>query len=141
MSDTLSGFDLGPLEAEVMRLVWEMGEVQVDDVLSVLQQDRELAYTTVMTVMSRLAAKGLLHRRKQGRAYLYRAARERDELAGSTLQEWVARFFGGNRLPAVSFLLGQERLSDREIEELRNLVEQLARQKEEERSWKTSGSS
>jgi predicted transcriptional regulator len=131
MSEIPSGFDLGPLEAEVMRLVWEMGEVQVEEVHAVLQRDREIAYTTVMTVMSRLAAKGLLHRRKQGRAYLYRAARDRDEVAGSTLRAWAERFFGGRRLPAISFLLGAEKLSESEIAELRQLVDHLAKGKEE----------
>lgn len=131
MTDTPSGFDLGPLEAEVMRLVWEMGEVQVEEVHASLQREREIAYTTVMTVMSRLAAKGLLHRQKQGRAYLYRAARRREEVAGSTLQEWAQRFFGGQKLPAVSFLLGSEKLSEQEIDELRRLVDDLARRKEE----------
>lgn len=132
MADRPSGFDLGPLEAEVMRLVWEMGEVQVEEVHSVLQREREIAYTTVMTVMARLAAKGLLHRRKQGRAYLYRAAREREELAGSTLQEWSQRFFGGKVLQGVSFLLGSsEQLSAKEIDELRKLVKELSRRREE----------
>lgn len=131
MPETPSGFDLGPLESEVMRLVWEMGEVQVEEVQTVLQRDREIAYTTVMTVMSRLAAKGLLHRRKQGRAYLYRAAMEREEVAGSTMQEWAQRFFGGKVVPAVSFLLGfSEPLSEKEIKDLRKLVDELARRKE-----------
>lgn len=131
MTETPSGFDLGPLEAEVMRLVWEIGEVQVDEVHSVLQKDREIAYTTVMTVMSRLSAKGLLTRRKQGRAYLYTAARDREEVAGSTLQAWSQRFFGGRLMPAVTFLLGSEKLSEKEIDELRKLVDDLARRKEE----------
>jgi predicted transcriptional regulator len=132
VAETTTDFALGPLEAEVMRLVWEMGEVQVEEVHSVLQRDREIAYTTVMTVMARLAAKGLLHRRKQGRAYLYRAAREREEVAGSTVQAWVQRFFGGRVLPAVSFLLGAAApLSEQEIAALRQLVDDLARRKGE----------
>lgn len=120
-----TGFDLGPLEADVMRLVWEKGEVQVEDVHQALLRDREIAYTTVMTVMSRLAAKGWLSRRKQGRAYLYRAARRREETAASTLQEWSRRFFGGRVMPAISFLLGSEQLSPDEVAELRRLVERL----------------
>lgn len=120
-----TGFDLGPLEADVMRLVWEKGEVQVDDIHQALLRDREIAYTTVMTVMSRLAAKGLLTRRKHGRAYLYRAALPREEMAESTLHEWSRRFFGGRILPAVSFLLGSERLTPEEVAELRRLVERL----------------
>lgn len=131
MPEMPTGFDLGPLEAEVMRLVWEKGEVQVEEIHQALLKDREIAYTTVMTVMSRLAAKGLLYRWKQGRAYLYRAARGRDEVAGSTVQEWAQRFFGGKVMPAVSFLLGSERLTQNEIAELRRLVDQLEGREEE----------
>jgi len=118
-------FDLGPLEADVMRLVWEKGEVQVEDVHQALLADRAIAYTTVMTVMTRLARKGLLTRRKHGRAYLYRAARRRAELAESTLQEWSQRFFGGRVLPAVSFLLGSDRLTSEEVAEVRRLLDRL----------------
>jgi len=130
MVERPSGYALGPLESEVMRLVWDMGEVQVDEVHQVLQQDREIAYTTVMTVMSRLASKGVLRRRKQGRAFLYEAAHRRDDVAGSTLQEWVDRFYGGKVVPAVSYLLGNEQLSDEEVAQLRRLVEELAERKE-----------
>ncbi|MGH9187605.1 MAG: BlaI/MecI/CopY family transcriptional regulator [Acidimicrobiales bacterium] len=67
---------LGPLEAEVMRAVWaDGGAVSVRDVLGVLNDGRPqpLAYTTVMTVMARLAEKGVLEREHQGRGYVYRA--------------------------------------------------------------------
>jgi len=120
------GFDLGPLEAEVMRLVWEMGEVGVDEVHRTLQAGRPIAYTTVMTVMSRLAGRGLLERRKEGRAYLYRAAVARESLAGSTLKEWVQRYWGGKLMPAVSLLLASEKLTPEEVETLRKLVDQLS---------------
>ena len=68
---------LGPLEAEVMRAVWKAKTPQsVRDVMDRLNRDRRdpLAYTTVMTVMSRLAEKEILRRTSQGRAYLYEAA-------------------------------------------------------------------
>ncbi|MEW8978864.1 MAG: BlaI/MecI/CopY family transcriptional regulator [Symbiobacterium sp.] len=120
-----TGFDLGPLEADVMRVVWEKGEVQVEDVHRALLADRQIAYTTVMTVMTRLVRKGLLTRQRCGRAYLYRAARGREEMAASTLQEWSQRFFGGRVLPAVSFLLGTEKLSPDEIAAVRRLLERL----------------
>ena len=68
---------LGPLEAEVMRAVWRAkAPVSVRDVLATLNRDRRdaLAYTTVMTVMSRLREKEILRRTAQGRAYVYEAA-------------------------------------------------------------------
>ncbi|UGY91286.1 BlaI/MecI/CopY family transcriptional regulator [Streptomyces gobiensis] len=74
---------LGSLESEVMRVCWEAeGPVTVRTVLGTLNEDRPqaLAYTTVMTVMSRLAQKGLLARAPQGRGYTYTPAVE-DEAA------------------------------------------------------------
>jgi predicted transcriptional regulator len=68
---------LGPLEAEVMRAVWRTkSPLSVRDVLVSLNRERRdpLAYTTVMTVMSRLAEKEILRRKAEGRAYVYEAA-------------------------------------------------------------------
>lgn len=68
---------LGPLEAEVMEVVWaERGPLDVRSVLGRLNAERSsaLAYTTVMTVMARLAEKGILRRELQGRGYVYEAA-------------------------------------------------------------------
>ena len=65
---------LGDLEAAIMQVVWARGEVTVRAVRDALAPTRALAYTTVMTVMSRLAQKGILVTRKQGKTYYYRAA-------------------------------------------------------------------
>ena len=67
---------LGPLESEIMRRVWKSaGPVSVRDVVDELNSARrdQLAYTTVMTVMSRLAEKGALTRVREGRGYRYEA--------------------------------------------------------------------
>jgi predicted transcriptional regulator len=75
MADTGGGSTLGPLEAEVMAVVWRAdAPVSVRDAVEQLNADRTapLAYTTVMTVMSRLAGKGILVRRQEGRGFVYR---------------------------------------------------------------------
>jgi predicted transcriptional regulator len=75
-SDAISRSDFGPLESEVMQAVWSAGgPVAVRKIFGDLNEHRAepLAYTTVMTVMSRLAAKQALSRRKAGRGYLYEA--------------------------------------------------------------------
>ena len=64
---------LGELERAVMHLLWQRGPMRVREVHEAME-DRELAYTTVMTVMSRLADKGVLIRRKHWRAFEYRPA-------------------------------------------------------------------
>src|SRR6267154_2308285 len=73
-SSSSPGNGFGPLEAEVMDVVWAAtGPVSVREVVERLNDGRAepLAYTTVMTVMSRLADKQVLERRHKGRGYLY----------------------------------------------------------------------
>jgi predicted transcriptional regulator len=74
---------LHELEAEVMEVVWERGESSVRDVMQALNAGapKERAYTTYMTIMSRLDAKGMLERRRQGKTDLYTSAYVRDEYA------------------------------------------------------------
>ena len=73
MQSELEGL-LGELELAVMQVVWSHGSVAVRDVHQALLPRRDVAYTTVMTVMSRLAGKGVLRRERLGRAFIYRAA-------------------------------------------------------------------
>jgi len=70
---------LGPLENAVMDRVWKSGPVTVRDIVDEVGRSRGLAYTTVMTVMVRLHAKGLLLRKRDGKTYVYRAAFTREE--------------------------------------------------------------
>lgn len=70
---------LGPLESAVMDRLWKRPSATVRDVVDELGRSRPLAYTTVMTIMTRLYAKGLLIRERDGKTYVYRPAFTRDE--------------------------------------------------------------
>lgn len=74
---------LHELEAEVMDVVWRRGEASVREVMQALNADaaRERAYTTYMTIMSRLDAKGMLRRRREGKTDFYTSSYTRDEYA------------------------------------------------------------
>ena len=65
---------LGPLETDIMQLVWREKSTTVKKVHRALQNERDIAYTTVMTTMTRLAEKGVLTRRRDGLAYVYTPA-------------------------------------------------------------------
>lgn len=115
---------LGPLEADVMDVVWECGEVTVRDVHKALAADRPIAYTTVMTTMGRLADKGLLKRMEGGRAHRYAALVTREQYASSTARsvvDWLVTQF---RDPAVAYFLDRvEKEDERVIEALREAIE------------------
>ena len=78
---------LGALERTVMNLAWERAEISVREACERLGSS--VAYTTVMTTMDRLFKKGLLDRRKVGRAFVYRARATRQELENAILSSLV----------------------------------------------------
>ena len=71
---------LGELESEMMEVIWQSpNPVRVRNITEILQKKRKIAYTTVMTIMNRLVDKGLLSRKQDGRAYLYKSAESKDK--------------------------------------------------------------
>lgn len=70
---------LGPLESAVMDEMWDRGQATVREIVDDVGKRRDLAYTTVMTIMSRLHEKGLLVRERDGKGYVYRPAFSREE--------------------------------------------------------------
>lgn len=82
------------LELECMRVLWRYPGASVAQVRAGLS--RPLAYTTVMTVLDRMSAKGLVERRKNGRAYLYMAALDQEAARRNAVSRVAARFFEGD---------------------------------------------
>lgn len=84
---------LPELELEVMKVLWEREKATVGEVQEELKPSRPLAYTTVMTVMDRLARKQAVVRRKQGRGYLYKPAVSQEALRQLALQRLLHDYF------------------------------------------------
>jgi BlaI family transcriptional regulator, penicillinase repressor len=89
--------DLAPFELDCMNALWPLGEATVKQVQESLMARRPRAYTTIMTILDRLEQKGIVTRRKVGRAYMYRASLLAAEAQQSAVQQLVAGFFGGSR--------------------------------------------
>jgi BlaI family transcriptional regulator, penicillinase repressor len=98
--------DLAPFELDCMNALWPLGEATVKQVQESLMTRRPRAYTTIMTILDRLAQKGIVSRRKVGRAYLYRASLLASEAQQSAVQQLVAGFFGGSREALAAHLTG-----------------------------------
>ena len=120
---------LGDLERAVMEIAWAGNEVSVRSACERLGSS--VAYTTVMTTMDRLFKKGLLARRKEGRAFLYRATATRDELEGAIASELVQNLLhhtGAEALPVLSSLVDAVSEHDRALlDELERLVREKRR--------------
>ena len=101
-----SVLDLAPLELDCMNTLWPMGEGTVREIRDRLAERRPRAYTTIMTIMDRLARKGVVERRKVGRAYTYRANLSADEARAQALGQVVDNFFGGSKEALIAQLNG-----------------------------------
>ena len=93
-----------PLELECLKVLWTLGEGNVKDVRQALTTSRNLAYTTVMTVLDRLTRKGGLARRKVGRSFVYVPVLSRGVLRRLAVQDLVERFFEGSRETLMEYL-------------------------------------
>ena len=120
---------LGALERAVMSIAWREGDISVREACNRLRVN--VAYTTVMTTMDRLFKKGLLTRRKVGRAFVYRAAATRKELEGAVASELVQSLLhrdDNEPLPVLSSLV--DAVSDRDralLDELERLIREKRR--------------
>ena len=118
---------LGELQLAVMEAVWKRQPVSVSDVLTELnQQKRDLAYTTVMTTMSRLAEKGWLISEKQGRAFYYRAVHSREEAEAAAVGEVVRALledFG--EIAVAQFVKGLDEIDLERLARLNELTQEV----------------
>ncbi|MFN9264665.1 MAG: BlaI/MecI/CopY family transcriptional regulator [Acidobacteriota bacterium] len=93
-----------PLELECLRVLWALGEGNAARVREALAPERPLAYTTVLTLLDRLAKRGQLARRKQGRSYLYKPLQDRETLRQTAVAELVHTYFDGDTAGLVRWL-------------------------------------
>ncbi|MCK6573349.1 BlaI/MecI/CopY family transcriptional regulator [Myxococcota bacterium] len=122
---------LPDLEAAVMEVVWAHlpRAFTVRDVLHHLEATREIAYTTVMTTVDRLAQKGLLSRETSGKAYVYRAATGREAFLDAVARQMAAAAPAMGRASALSFLVELVGDADpEELDRLQRLIDERRRQ-------------
>ncbi len=98
--------DLAPLELDCMNTLWPMGQGTVREIRDSLAARRPRAYTTIMTIMDRLARKGVVERRKVGRAYMYSPNLSAEEARTQALGQVIENFFGGSREALLAQLNG-----------------------------------
>ena len=113
---------LGRLETRIMSVVWKRGTATVHEVRDTLGRGKKPAYSTILTMMRKLEAKGFLEHGVQDRKYVYRAVIDQQRVRRSVIRDLVERLFDGSPALLVSSLLEQEGVSDEEMAEIRKLM-------------------
>lgn len=120
----------GELEFSVMKIVQKLGRVTVRRVFEELSNG---SYTTIMTVMSRMAAKKELMREKEGKQYIYWVNAKNIASSKNILQRIQEKLFGGSKTAMVSYLLETDgELSEQDLKQIERLIQKR-------RSEKSSG--
>jgi BlaI family transcriptional regulator, penicillinase repressor len=120
--------DLSPGELRVMKALWAVEQGSVADVRAELaRRGQELAYTTVMTLLGRLATKGAVAVDKDREPFVYRAAHRRESVLRDRLREFVREVFDGNADSLVMNLVEAESLSPEELRAIERKITEAER--------------
>mgnify|MGYP000911185028 CR=1 FL=1 len=118
---------LGDLQLRILQCLWSRPEAAVAEVHAELKPERDLAYTTVATMLRKMEARGLVAHREEGRTYLYRALAAPEDVHRSAGRHFVERLFEGSLADAVSHLLTTREVSREELDRLEKLIREARR--------------
>jgi predicted transcriptional regulator len=113
---------LADREAEIMEALWDLHTATVAEVRGHLEVD--LAYTTVLTILRNLEAKGYVKHLEEGRAHRYSAAIAREAAQRSAVRDLATKLFKGSSALLLTQLVADDALSDEDIQRIRRLLEQ-----------------
>jgi BlaI family penicillinase repressor len=119
------------LELEILKILWRDGPCSVRQVRDALVDFRELAYTSVMTIMTIMTRKGYLKRSRKGKSYRYTPLATEEETARGIVGDLVDRVFDGSAAAAVIQLLDTTDIDEVELAELRELINRKVNEGEE----------
>lgn len=124
----MAKLSFGELELSILKIIRESGRVTVREVYEKLGS--EGGYTTIMTVMSRMADKGELMREKEGKQYTYWVDSQNESPSKNILKRIQDKIFAGKPTAMVSYLLdGESEISDQDLEEIEKLIQKRRSEK------------
>ncbi|MCP4452745.1 MAG: BlaI/MecI/CopY family transcriptional regulator [Planctomycetes bacterium] len=121
--------NLGELELEVMKILWNRGRSSVLQVSETLSKQRGCARTTILTIIQRLHKKGFLKRKKEDGVYRYEPTQKRQQVVGRLLNQFIDRVFDGSSTSLVQQLTGAN-MSEEEMDQIKAIIDK-AHQAEE----------
>lgn len=116
------------LEMQVLGLLWDGGPATVRQILDALPDGKERAYTTVLAVMQGMQRKGLVTHTREGQAHVYHPAVERQQVVQPVMARLMQNLFGGDPSRAVQALLDSTEVSPDELQRIRRVINDAARQ-------------
>src|SRR5882724_3951229 len=116
---------LGDVQLKIMQVLWAREEATVADVHNALAEERDLAYTTVATMLRKMEARGLVKHRLDGRSFVYRTAVGEEAVSQGMADHLVERLFEGSLSDMVHHLLTTREVSHEELSKLEKMIAEV----------------
>ena len=116
-------------ELEILNILWERQPLPVKDIHEQLGEKKEVGYTTTLKIMQNMTIKGLLRRELRGKSHYYSAVFKKEETRQNLLDKFLDNAFGGSASSLVMQLLGNQRTSARELDEIKKMIEKMENKK------------
>lgn len=120
---------LSRAEWEIMKVLWEHGDMALGEVVEKLGDNQCWAYNTVKTFVRRMVDKGWVSARKVGNSHLYRARVMKKKAVGQAIRDFSRRVLGGVLTPVVAYYVEDHGLTDQEIDELEQIIREHRKKK------------
>ena len=120
---------LGDLQLKIMKILWQRGECMVSDVYADISKERDLAYTTIATMLRKMEARGLISHRTDGRTFIYRAAIDEHAVTSNMSDHLIDRLFEGSLSDLVCHLLETREVSRGELAKIEKVIAQRKKAK------------
>jgi BlaI family penicillinase repressor len=114
---------LGRVQLRIMQFLWDRRQASAREITDALELDKPIAHSTVQTLLRKLEQKGAVSHTVEDRTFVFRPVIDERSFTRSTTRELIQRVFGGSAAGLVAHLLREERISKKEIDELRKLID------------------
>lgn len=124
-------FKLGDVQLELMKIVWAKGKATVREVADAISATREMAYTTVLTMLRDLEGKGLLAHEVDGRTYVYKPVVQRSRIVSGIVGDITRRLFDGSAAALLAHVLDEETIGPGELDRMKRMIAEKERERPE----------
>ena len=116
-------------ELEILSILWDKQPLTVREIHEKLSSKKDVGYTTTLKIMQNMTSKGLLDRELKGKSHLYTPVYEMEETRENLLNRFLENAFGGSASSLVMQLLGNSKTSEKELEEIKKVIDQIEKNK------------
>lgn len=116
---------LSELESKIINYIWNLGsKATVKEILEAWDEEKTPLYTTILKTLQIMEDKGIVGHEKSGRSYSYFPLITKKEVSGGIIRNLLSNFFGGNKMALATTLINDEKLSQKDIDDLKSLIKE-----------------